>query len=76
MWTTIAAIVQLLLTVVTLLIRKGNEAQLKELGANEVVQKQLTELATSTGIAKQLSEKWKSASDSDVDDFLRDKFRD
>lgn len=76
MVSTIATIVQLLLGIVSLLLKKANDSQIREIGRNEVIQQQLQELATRTGIAKQIAEDWSRKSDSDVDKFLRDKFRD
>lgn len=69
-------IIKTLLQIVSFLMRKADEAQLKELGKDELVKQQLTELVTRTATAKAIAAEFANKSDADIDDFLRDYYRD
>lgn len=72
----IIVIIKTLLQIVSFLMRKADEAQLKELGKDELVKEQLADLVARTATAKEIADRFHNMSDSDIDDFLRDKFRD
>lgn len=72
----IIVIIKMTLQLVSFLIRKADEAQLKELGKDELVKQQLTELVTRTGSAKAIAAEVAAMSDDDIDKFLRDHYRD
>lgn len=72
----VVVIIKTLLQLVSFFIRKADEAQLKELGKNELVQQQLTELVKSTGVAKAVAQEIAGMSDDAIDEFLRNHYRD
>ena len=72
----IIVIIKTLLQIVSFLIRKADEKQLKELGKDELVKQQLTELVARTDVAKSIAAEFAAKSDADIDDFLRDHYRD
>lgn len=72
----VIAAIQALLAVVSLLMKWADEQQLKELGKNELVQQQLTDLVARTGSAKVIADQFAAMSDPAIDEFLRDHYRD
>jgi hypothetical protein len=73
---TIIGIIKVLLQLVSFLMQKADEKQLKELGKDELVQQQLVDMLHRTGLAKQISEDVDKLTDDAVDKQLSDFYRD
>ena len=69
-------IIKGLLTVVSLLMKWADEQQLKQLGADLNVKKQLAEMAVRTGMAKRIDLGSEHYSPDDIERILHKHFRD
>lgn len=72
----VIVIIKTLLQLVSFFVRKADEAQLKELGKDELVTAQLKDLAARTSIAKSIAADLLRVDDDTIDDLLQDYYRD
>lgn len=71
----IVTIIRLLLSVVSLLIRRADDAKQQEIGKDELIREQLAGMAVRLRIAKEIDVSVSSMSDDDIDRVLQSYYR-
>lgn len=70
------ALIQILLSVISMIMKRANDQQLIDLGRDQRVKEQLEQLVVRTGVARQIAEKVSDMPLSDIDTILRKHYRD